>query len=245
MSYDLRIWIEPEEGHTYAIGGDVAEGLAHGDDSVYEVIDVETGHQVAEMQGKIDPITFGELGYMLGSHYNDALIGIENNKDGGANRVLQRLGYPNIYLQQNNAGEPWDKATPKLGFNVNLKTRLILIAQARRWMEEGAVYPHSTDLLTQFETFVFTNTKFEAVSGAHDDLVMAWVIAIEMVKVQAEWGEAKRNQLNPYWDGQELSEWGEEDIEKGVGLIDRHVEQQQRKMEKEDPDHASTAEALL
>ena len=245
MSYDMRIWQEPQAGRVYAIGGDVAEGLAHGDDSVYEVIDVESGHQVCEIQGKIDPITFGELGYMLGTWYNDALIGIENNKDGGANRVLQRLGYPHIYLQQSNSGEPWDKATPKLGFNMNLKTRFILIAQARRWMEDGAVLPHSAQLMTQFETFVFGNTKFEAGAGAHDDLVMAWVIAIEMVKFQAEWADSLLNQINPYWEGQELSEWGEEDLDKGAGLVDRHIDQARAKQQKEDPDYASTTEALL
>jgi hypothetical protein len=245
MSYDLRVWGPPQHGLTYVIGGDVAEGLAHGDDSVYEVIEVASGHQCAELQGKIDPITFGELGYMLGTYYNNALIGIENNKDGGANHVLQRLGYENIYLQQNNSGEPWDKATAKLGFNMNLKTRLTLIAQARRWMEEGAVLPHSTDLLTQFETFVFTTTKFEAVSGAHDDLVMAWVIAIEMCKWQVEWGEAQQNSLNPYWQGHELNEWGEEDLDKGTGLVDKHIQQQQRKQEREDPQYESSAEAMV
>ena len=82
-------------------------------------------------------------------------------------------------------------------------------------------------------------------AGAHDDLVMAWVIAIEMVKFQAEWADSLLNQINPYWEGQELSEWGEEDLDKGAGLVDRHIDQARAKQQKEDPDYASTTEALL
>ena len=38
MAYDLRIWSKPVPAETYVIGGDPAEGLDHGDDSVLEVI---------------------------------------------------------------------------------------------------------------------------------------------------------------------------------------------------------------
>ena len=47
MPYDLRIWEKPIPSETYVIGGDPAEGLEHGDDSVLEVIVGSTGEQAA------------------------------------------------------------------------------------------------------------------------------------------------------------------------------------------------------
>ena len=57
MAYELRIWAKPVPSETYVIGGDPAEGLEHGDDSVLEVLAGSTCEQVAELQGKVDPFT--------------------------------------------------------------------------------------------------------------------------------------------------------------------------------------------
>ena len=246
MAYDLRIWSKPVPAETYVIGGDPAEGLDHGDDSVLEVIVGSTGEQVAELQGKVDPFTFGELAYMLGMHYNEALIGIENNKDGGANRVLHEMGYKNIYFEQKDLGEPYDKHTIKLGINTNIRNRHRLISQARRWMEDRSAIPVSRHLVAQFETFVLRSTKFEAIPGGHDDLVMAWVIAIEMLRVHLMMSEAKNMELKPLWNGKEISDDLISDFAaEPVNLIDKHVEQARKKEFDQDPDYSSTVEAMV
>lgn len=214
MDYDLRVWQNPLPNSTYVVGGDPAEGLAHGDDAVLEVICCETGEQVCELQGKVDPISFGELSYMLGTWYNHALVGLENNKDGGANQTLFNLGYRHIYFQQTQTGKPYRDATQKLGWNTNLRTRPILVAQARRYIEDESVKIRSRPLLSQFETFALEGTKFQAIRGGHDDLVMAYLIAIEMMRVQLMVYEMKSNSLNPIINGEELLDpddlWGEE-----------------------------------
>lgn len=246
MAYDLRIWSKPIPSESYVIGGDPAEGLEHGDDSVLEVLSGSTGEQVAELQGKVDPFTFGELAAMLGTYYNNALIGIENNKDGGANRVLHEMGYTNIYFEQKDMGEPYDKHTIKLGINTNIRNRHRLISQARRWMEDRSAIPVSKHLVGQFETFVLRSTKFEAIPGGHDDLVMAWVIAIEMLRVHLVMDEAKHTELKPLWNGVEVSDgFGDEFDAEPTNIIDKHVEQARRKELDERPDYAATVEAMV
>ncbi len=246
MTYELRIWTRPNPSDEYVIGGDPAEGLAHGDDSVLEVLCGRSGEQVAELQGKVDPFTFGELAFMLGTYYNEALIGIENNKDGGANRILHELGYRKIYFEQKDMGEPYDKHTIKLGINTNIRNRHRLIAQARRWMEDRSAIPVSKHLVAQFETFILRSTKFEAIPGGHDDLVMAWVIGIEMLKVHLVTKEAKHTELKPLWNGKEVEdELGADFDGKPVNLIDKHVEQAKKKEFDKDPDYGATMEALV
>jgi len=246
MAYDLRIWSKPIPSESYVIGGDPAEGLEHGDDSVLEVLSGSTGEQVAELQGKVDPFTFGELAVMLGTYYNNALIGIENNKDGGANRVLHEMGYTNIYFEQKDMGEPYDKHTIKLGINTNIRNRHRLISQARRWMEDRSAIPVSKHLVGQFETFVLRSTKFEAIPGGHDDLVMAWVIAIEMLRVHLVMDEAKHTELKPLWNGVEVGDgFGDEFDAEPANIIDKHVEQARRKELDERPDYAATVEAMV
>ena len=246
MAYELRIWTKPVPSESYVIGGDPAEGLDHGDDSVLEVLAGSTGEQVAELQGKVDPFTFGELASMLGTYYNDALIGIENNKDGGANSTLHELGYRKIYFEQKDLGEPYDKHTIKLGINTNIRNRHRLISQARRWMEDRSAIPVSKHLVAQFEIFVLRSTKFEAIPGGHDDLVMAWVIAIEMLRVHLMMSDAKNTELKPLWNGKEVSDnLGDEfDIEP-VNIIDKHVEQARKKELDQRHDYGATVEAMV
>ena len=65
--HDLRVWERPIANQTYVVGCDPAHGLERGDDSVIQVIRMETGVQVCEVQGKIDPIALGEKCYEVGT----------------------------------------------------------------------------------------------------------------------------------------------------------------------------------
>tara|TARA_R100001594_G_scaffold68050_1_gene102343 strand:- start:194 stop:931 length:738 start_codon:yes stop_codon:yes gene_type:complete len=223
MDYELRVWEKPSPSFTYALGGDPAEGLSHGDDAVIEVICCDTGEQACELQGKIDPITFGEMAFVVGTWYNDALVGLENNKDGGANQTLFNLGYRNIYFQQTQTGKPFRDATQKLGWNTNLRTRPILVAQARRYIEDASVFIRSRSLLAQFETFALEGTKFQAIAGGHDDLVMAYLIAIEMMRVQLMVKEMSGNGLRPMVDGHEIKNPDELDNDEVPPITERLI----------------------
>ena len=237
--YALRVWARPEPEGIYSIGADPSEGLAHGDDAAAEVIDCRNGEQVAELQGTIDPFSFAEMLFLLGTWYNRALVGIENNKDGGANRRLFELGYRNMYWERANQGKAYDEATPTLGYNMNLRTRPLLVAQGRRSIEDGSVTLRSRHLLGEFETFALEMGKFQAIRGGHDDLVMAYLIACEMMRVVL---------LSSNLQGAQQGIGPGQDVdmnEKELSRVDRHVKQQRAKAPAARPDYTSTMEALI
>ena len=185
-------------------------GLQHGDDSVWEFIHCGSGEQVCEVQGKIDPLTFADLGAAIGTWYNGALLGIENNQDGGANRALFNLGYQNIYYEHTNQGRPYDKATPRLGINMNARRRSELISHSRRLLEDGSLVIRSSRLVGQMESFALNGVKYEAISGAHDDLVMAYLIAGAMTVYHLEVARMSSHPLLPMVDGKEVDGPSEE-----------------------------------
>lgn len=206
--YNLTVFEEPIPGATYAIGGDPAEGLERGDDSVLEGINCDSGEHAFELYGKIEPVAFGEHAFKLGTWYNNALIGVENNIDNTANRVLHTLGYSNIYREQREVGRAYRSPTDKLGWNTNLRTRPQLIAMGRKWMSDGSAICRSTKLTNQFKNFALHGKKFQGLPGSHDDFVMAWLIAIEMVNFQLEMMQAHENKLVPLAHGQPIRQGG-------------------------------------
>lgn len=239
-SHSLKIWQEPVPGNTYAIGADPAEGLRHGDDSAACVLDCTSGEQVAELQGKIEPFAFAENLYALGLYYNSALLAIESNKDGGANKVLFELEYKNIYYEMKETGMPYQKPTAKLGYNMNVRTRGILVPQARKYLEDQSVVVRSDALLAQFETFILEDDKFQAIARGFDDLVIAFCIACEMLRVQLLRGDVANNTLNPIWKGKEVQEIGGEDIDAFWDDRPRSHRLAAKKLEEQDIVEAST-----
>lgn len=203
---NIRVWADPIPGEVYAIGGDPAEGLQHGDDSVYEVFHCGSGEQVCEVQGKIPPDDFADLGYELGTWYNHALIGIENNKDGGANRILAGLGYRNLYFDMADRGKPYLDPTQRLGINMNSRRRSELVTHSRAMLGDRSMILHSSKLIGQMEAFVLHGVKFQAITGAHDDLVMAMLIAGGMMMFQLSVSHRKASPLPSYVDGEAIGE---------------------------------------
>jgi len=197
---------------------------------------------VAELQGKIEPFAFADHLFTLGHYYNEALIGIENNRDGGANKVLFELGYKNIYFEMKEVGLAYQKPTAKLGYNMNSRTRAMLVAQARKFLTEGSTSIRSISLVGQFETFALESEKFQAIENAFDDLVMAYLIACEMMRVQLLRTETSLNRLNPTWNGEEVSEPGLEDFEvmENQTRSERLMAKHQKKTYEQDIVDAST-----
>ena len=223
--YDLRLWQEPDPKKLYAIGADPAEGLMHGDDTVIEVFCVSDGEQCAEMQGKIDPMAGAEFCFLLGTWYNNALVCIENNKDGGMNRILFELGYRNIYYQSRDDGKPVPQLTQKLGFNTNIRTRSQLITQAKNYVMDASVTVRSEQLLGQLEVFGLEGGKFQAIAGAHDDIVLAFLLCCEAFKTQLLFETGRTNSLNPLWEGQEVTDSFDTIDDYTPKLVERLIDQ--------------------
>lgn len=170
MGGKLWIWEDYTPGHHYSIGADCATkgGL---DNSTAEVIDIDTGQQVAEFRGKLAEGEFARVLAELGYRYGTCQITPEMNaKAGGAvtTSLADVQRYKRIYRQDN--GDP--------GWNTTARTRDILVADLETVVYNGTYPIRSTRLIDELKTFIVTKRgKIEHDANAHDDLLFAWMIS--------------------------------------------------------------------
>lgn len=178
----LSVWQYPEPGQVYCIGADVAEGLAHGDYSVAQVINANTLEVVAVWHGHIDPDLFGsEVLYDLGEWYNTCLIGVENNNHGLTTlKALQRSGYRNIYRQRRLANRS-PQATEILGWRTTAVSKPLAIDELAKALRDDDIILYDDKTIAELRTFVREdNGKMHG--SPHDDRVMSLAIANQMLK---------------------------------------------------------------
>jgi hypothetical protein len=201
----ITIFKQEKPHHNYIIGADVASGLEVGSDedpasrldwSVAEVIDEESGEQVAEYRSQLLPEEFGWDLADLGERYNNALVAVERNNDGGTVILtMQRAcSYMNIYKHRDWWKEGWGRGhiTEKAqdggqgrqreidGFPTTPKTRPLALNRAKYYLSEFPNKIHSLKLIEEMSTFVRNQDKQgrpEGDVGCHDDCVMAFAIA--------------------------------------------------------------------
>lgn len=173
-------WKEPEEGHNYIIGADVARGDGT-DFSACHVIDIDTLEQVAEFKGKIPPDTYAKLLCELGSEYNNAILATEANSIGYATCLkIVELEYPNIFYSKSSQFKTRDRKkiersmrdTDNMipGFQTTSANRPLLISQLEQSVRNNLVKINSMRTVAEFRTLIWHNGKPEAMSGTNDDL---------------------------------------------------------------------------
>lgn len=219
----VRIWQDRISGHEYAIGVDPALGYADSDDSVIEVGNCNTGEQVAEVQGKLDGNDLAEECDLLGNYYNEALIGVEINKDLTCVNRLWTGGYPNLYFRAEETGRPFRKQTDKLGWDTNIRTRPMLVTQGRNMLTDGSVVMKSQELINQWKIFVLEMGKFQALAGGHDDLVMGFLIMCEMMMIQLNSAEARTKTFTPMVNGVMIEKSDDPDLTPRSKRLSSHV----------------------
>lgn len=195
---ELTVFKTPEKGHPYVIGGDTAGGGS--DWFVGWVIDNSTGKQVAIWRGHIDEGVFAREMFALGMWYNAALIGIEINYSTHPMKELDRMGYPNLYLRQQE-----DTITGavemKLGFLTGKITRALILAELKDIVRESVDCFCDRETLQELLTFV-RNAKTgreEAEAGAHDDCVMACAICY-YIRTQQTASVTKEAAQRAHWE---------------------------------------------
>lgn len=177
----LKIWHLPVHQAVYAIGADVAEGLARGDYSSAHVIDAKTGVVVAHWHGHIDPDKFGEILFALGYFYNGALVGVESNNHGLTTLTnLYKANYPLIYrqrrLNQRNA-----EASDTLGWRTTSLSKPLAIDELGANIRDGALHIKCENTIAELKTFV-RDDNGSMHGSPHDDCVMSLAIANQMLK---------------------------------------------------------------
>lgn len=180
----LQIFGNAIKHHRYLIGADVASGKpsAEGsedlDYSTAWVIDEETGEQVAAYRKRLLPEDFAWDLAELGHRYNDALIAVERNMEGGT--VILTLEvmcqYTNLYKHKEwwKKDAEWKNTRYIVGFPTTPKTRPIAINRLRYFMMESPELIYDRRFFEEALTFVRDkNGKPAAAEGTHDDVILA------------------------------------------------------------------------
>jgi hypothetical protein len=169
--------VDPEE--RYCIGVDVAEGLAHGDYTVAQVLD-SLGRQVASWRLHIDPYELGDQMAHLGKKFNRAYVIPERNNHGLTTiRRMQDLGYPNLYVEHTVDDAYADKMTKRAGFYTSSKTKPLIIDNLAALLRKRDSGIADQELVKELRNYVIDDKGFtNAKSGCYDDRVMSYAIAL-------------------------------------------------------------------
>ena len=169
-------------GERYFIGCDLSEGVGQ-DFSVCEVFS-QDGIQVAEFySNKIKPYQMAEIIDTLGRYYNKAILNVE--RASGGNSVIERLRYTFKYqrIYKQKLFDENNKMITRLGFDTNAKSKGIIINDFVENFDTGAIQINSVRLLQEMQVFEISDSgSMGAVSGQHDDSVMATALALYIIK---------------------------------------------------------------
>jgi hypothetical protein len=192
----LRVWRRPEKGRLYALGADCAQGIdvtegdgrSDPDYSVGQVLDRDTGEQVAVLRARLMPGETGRYMAALGRWYNMAQICGERNPGGGGISMLEAIlnaDYPAslIYHRSLTADQQPQVRSDRIGWDTSGVSRPILLSLLDEALRQGAIAIR--DPITQQELLTFViraNGKPEAQAGCHDDTVIALALALVVIQ---------------------------------------------------------------
>ena len=189
-----RVWEMPQKGAQYIIACDVAyKGI---DYSTIQVLNAKTHNQAAEYQGKVDPDIFAHMIAKIGRSYNNAFVVVEANNHGLVTglELRNRIKYPNLY--EGKSSHPKDIYVRHIdyvvhngdgipGFMTTSTSRPSVINSIRVFMRETDLRINSRRLLSEMDTFIRNDKgRAEADRGYHDDLVMAYGIALYILETE-------------------------------------------------------------
>lgn len=185
----VKIFVEPIEGHPYAISCDPSE---QGDDYyAVHVFDNSNGVQVAVYhESKIDSDSAIKQIAMLGFYYGccgidkeasysaDSLknrVYFASERQGGGttvNRQIKRFGF-NVRVDKSE--DENGRYLAKYGWRTNPSNRSSMVDESSiAFKESRGKNINDYDTLVEMETFVHLSGKWQASKGNHDDLVMAY-----------------------------------------------------------------------
>jgi len=190
----LRVWKRPEKGRLYAVGADCAQGLDVGpgdgqsdpDYSVGQVLDRDTGEQVAVLRARMMPGETGRYLAALCRWYNMAQVCGERNPGGGGVSMLEAMlnaDYPSGLLYHRSVTPDQDPQVrgDRIGWDTSGVSRPLLIGYLDEAIRQDSIAVR--DPITQMELLTFViapNGKAQA-QGGHDDCVIALALALIVI----------------------------------------------------------------
>ena len=187
---ELVLFRKPDPNREYMLGGDVAEGIDRSGGSgkqdpdwcVANVVDRDTGEQVARMRGRFTPGEFGRQLSLLGMYFYWAQIVVEANGVGLATvDSLVNHGYPLelLYHRLQAEGQDPEIRSDLIGFKTTPVTRPQLISGLDEAIRSMAVTIHDSITIDECLRFVIKpNGKAEAQIRCHDDCVISLALCV-------------------------------------------------------------------
>lgn len=179
----VDIYQKPQEGHTYVMSVDVAEGQEL-DYSCFSIIDVTNLPyvQVAKYRNnKISPLLYPTEIYRWAREYNEAFILVEINSIGlqVADLLYNDFNYENMIRIKpaSKTGQKMSAGSKKtnLGLKQSVQTKKIGCANLKILMETDKLITIDSETISEFTTFVINKSSYAAEAGKNDDLVMTLV----------------------------------------------------------------------
>ena len=175
------IWKYAEPGHKYIISADVSRGDAD-DFSTAIVIDTNADEIVCEYQGKCPPEQLADLMLDLGGKYNNALLCPELNSFGMiVATALKKSSYTNVYYDKIHKNAYMGYTTADIkddipGWTTGPKNRDEMLAKLETVIRTKRLKIYSSRIVEEFKTFIWKNSKAQAMKGYNDDLIIAIAI---------------------------------------------------------------------
>lgn len=209
---DLKIYKKPNPTHPYVINLDPAMGGS--DYYAIQVVDNYTGEQVAVYhRAKVDDDVVAFQLICLGQYYNNALISAECNNPNGSYilQIADKCGYRNIY-QDKDFETLTDRYADKFGYKTKQNNKNVMVTKFKIAFRDNYRMINDYETICEMEEFeIFksqtagsSKEQFRAISGEHDDLVMAMcgIFLIQdsqdCIPKQAESTKNTRNGFDPF-----------------------------------------------
>lgn len=175
---------EPEEGETYAVGVDVAEGLEKGDYTVATILKKSTGKQVLVYRTRIPAINATENIVEIARRYNNALLAIEDNNVGIIAVQIAKRTYKNLFRRKIH-DKISDTFTEKIGWRTTKRTKPLMIRDLELALRDQDIL--MTDKTTRREAWQYQydekgNTACPEGTEYFDDCLIAFAIAWQALK---------------------------------------------------------------
>ncbi len=188
----LTVYKRPDPNRHYVIGADPASGIdilkgkAAGrnepDWCVADVLDADTGEQVAKVRARLEPAPFAVYLYDLGRWYNWAFQVIEANRNGlGVIQEILRLEYPigMLYHRDRKADDRIRGELHQIGFMTDTVTRPQLISGLDQALRENSISIRDPNTIAELRTFMIpADGKAQGMQGCHDDAVFSLALAV-------------------------------------------------------------------
>lgn len=163
---NLTIYKLPDTGAQYVITADPAEGNPTSDPSCMDVWDWDSGEQVANLVGKVEPVIFAGYINELSEYYGSAPVFPERNNHGIA--LISWLMDSNTRVLR---GPDSTKMNSKYGWNTNVKSKAIGYVELANLLRDSDITIHNQE--THRQLSIIEGATLRAPRKEHDDHAMS------------------------------------------------------------------------